>query len=158
MEAATNQEAERRTTYLELFFDLVFFFAITQVTSLMIEEPTASGYAKSALVLGMIYWAWSGYAWATNAIDLGAPLLRLGYLAAMGASFGMAVAVPDAFGGQTLWFAVPYVVVRLLQLALYVGGLRHDRSQQRAVLVLAPWFALSPALALTGALLGGDAL
>ena len=86
----------------------------------MLAEPTAAGYAKSALVLAMVYWAWSGYAWATNAIDLGRPLLRLGYLAAMGASFGMAVAVPDAFGDQTLWFAVPYVVVRLLNLALYM--------------------------------------
>jgi low temperature requirement protein LtrA len=158
MEAAGTQETERRTSYLELFFDLVFVFAITQVTSLMLDDPTASGYAKSALVLGMVYWAWSGYAWATNAIDLGWPLLRLGYLAAMGASFGMAVAVPDAFGDQRLWFAVPYVVVRLLNLALYIGGLRHDPVQQRAILGLAPWFALSPALALAGALLGGDAL
>jgi low temperature requirement protein LtrA len=158
MEAATVAEGERRTSYLELFFDLVFVFAITQVTSLMLAEPTAAGYAKSALVLAMVYWAWSGYAWATNAIDLGWPLLRLGYLAAMGASFGMAVAVPDAFGDQTLWFAVPYVVVRLLNLALYIGGLRNDRVQRRAILALAPWFALSPALALTGAFLGGRLL
>jgi low temperature requirement protein LtrA len=158
VEAATAQETERRTSYLELFFDLVFVFAITQVTSLMLAEPTAAGYAKSALVLAMVYWAWSGYAWATNAIDLGRPLLRLGYLAAMGASFGMAVAVPDAFGDQTLWFVVPYVVVRLLNLALYIGGLRDDREQQRAVLALAPWFALSPALALIGGLLGGRLL
>ena len=158
MEAAAVEETERRTSYLELFFDLVFVFAITQVASLMLAEPTAAGYAKSALVLGMVYWAWSGYAWATNAIDLGSPLLRLGYLAAMGASFGMAVAVPDAFGDQTLWFVIPYVVVRLLNLALYIGGLRHDRVQQRAILALAPWFALSPALALTGALLGGRLL
>jgi len=158
MEAATVAEGERRTSYLELFFDLVFVFAITQVTSLMLAEPTAAGYAKSALVLAMVYWAWSGYAWATNAIDLGWPLLRLGYLAAMGASFGMAVAVPDAFGDQTLWFAVPYVIVRLLNLALYIGGLRNDPVQQRAILALAPWFALSPALALTGAFLGGRLL
>ena len=62
----------------------------------------------------------------------------------------------DAFGDQTLWFAVPYVAVRLLNLALYIGGLRHDPVQQRAILALAPWFALSPALALTGAFLGGN--
>jgi low temperature requirement protein LtrA len=158
MEAGAVAETERRTSYLELFFDLVFVFAITQVTSLMLAEPTAAGYAKSALLLAMVYWAWSGYAWATNAIDLGWPLLRLGYLAAMGASFGMAVAVPDAFGDQTLWFAVPYVVVRLLNLALYIGGLRNDRLQQRAILALAPWFAVSPALALIGAFLGGRLL
>src|SRR5688500_5078285 len=124
----------------------------------MLAEPTAAGYAKSALVLAMVYWAWSAYAWATNAIELGRPLLRLGYLAAMGASFGMAIAVPDAFGDQALWFVIPYVVVRLLNLALYIGGLRDDREQQRAVLALAPWFALSPALALIGGLLGGRLL
>jgi low temperature requirement protein LtrA len=62
MEAAGVEETERRTSYLELFFDLVFVFAITQVTSLMLAEPTAAGYAKSALLLAMVYWAWSGYA------------------------------------------------------------------------------------------------
>ena len=122
----------------------------------MLAEPTAAGYAKSALVLGMIYWAWSGYAWATNAIDLGSALLRLGYLAAMGASFGMAVAVPDAFGDQTLWFVDPVRGRAAAQpRACTSAGFADDREQQRAVLALAPWFAISPALALVGGLLGG---
>jgi len=55
VEASAVAEEERRTSYLELFFDLVFVFAITQVTALMLAEPTAAGYAKSALVLAMVY-------------------------------------------------------------------------------------------------------
>jgi len=103
VEAATAQETERRTSYLELFFDLVFVFAITQVTSLMLAEPTAAGYAKSALVLAMVYWAWSGYAWATNAIDLGQPRLRLGYLAAMGATPAWATLSLSLPTGDAAW-------------------------------------------------------
>ena len=58
---STAVEQEQRVTPLELFFDLVFVFAITQVTALMLDDPTAAGYAKGALVLGTIYWAWSAF-------------------------------------------------------------------------------------------------
>ena len=150
-EAATREEEhERRTSYLELFFDLVFVFAITQVTSLMIDDPTAAGFAKAALVLALVYWAWSGFAWATNAIDLSSPALRLGYIVAAGASLGMAVAVPDAYAERAGWFAVSLFVVRILQLVLYVGGLRNDPEHRAAILRLAPWFTVAPTLMLIG--------
>jgi low temperature requirement protein LtrA len=159
MEAAAAQveEVERRTSYLELFFDLVFVFAITQVTALMLDDPTVAGYAKGALVLGTIYWAWSAFTWATNAIDLGEPLHRLGYLLAMGASFGMAIGVPDAFTGGAEWFAVPFFVVRMLHLALYIHGLRDEPEHQAAVLKLTPWFAFAPVLVLVGGFVEHDA-
>jgi low temperature requirement protein LtrA len=154
---AHAEETERRTSYLELFFDLVFVFAITQVTALMVDDPTAAGFAKGALVLGMVYWAWSAYAWATNAIDLSAPLLRVGYLLAMGASFGMAVAVPDAFSGGAEWFAVPFFAVRMLHLFLYIHGLYDEPAHRAAILRLTPWFAIAPTLALGGGFLDHDA-
>ena len=157
MEIARAEETERRTSYLELFFDLVFVFAITQVAALMLADPSAGGYARGALVLGLVYWAWSGYAWATNAIDLSSPLLRLGYLLAMGASFGMAVGVPDAFAGRAAWFAVPFFVVRMLHLALYLHGLRDEPEHRAAVMKLAPWFTLAPALVLVGGFTGEEA-
>jgi low temperature requirement protein LtrA len=147
---AARREDERRTSYLELFFDLVFVFAITQVTALMIDDPTAAGFAKAALVLALIYWAWSGYAWATNAIDLSSPGLRLGYIVAIGASLGMAVAVPDAYAERAGWFVVSLFTVRILQLVLYVGGLRDDPAHRAAILRLAPWFSVAPALMLVG--------
>ena len=159
MEAAAVQaeEVERRTSYLELFFDLVFVFAITQVTALMLDDPTVAGYAKGTLVLATIYWAWSAYTWATNAIDLGEPLHRLGYLIAMGASFGMAIGVTDAFSGSAEWFALPFFVVRMLHLALYIHGLRDQPSHRAGVLKLTPWFMLSPALVLVGGFVEHDA-
>jgi len=148
--AHSEDEGERRTSYLELFFDLVFVFAITQVTALMIDDPTAAGFAKAALVLALVYWAWSGFAWATNAIDLSAPALRVGYVVAAGAALGMAIAVPDAYAERAGWFVVCLFVVRMLQLVLYVGGLRNQPEHRAAILGLAPWFSVAPTLMLIG--------
>jgi low temperature requirement protein LtrA len=156
VEAARIEEVERRTSYLELFFDLVFVFAITQVTALMLDDPSAAGYAKGALVLGLVYWAWSAFTWATNAIDLGQPLHRLGYLLAMGASFGMAIAVPDTFSGAAEWFVVPLFVVRMLHLALYIHGLAEDPEHRAAILKLTPYFAFAPVVILVGGFVEHD--
>jgi low temperature requirement protein LtrA len=151
------EEQERRTSYLELFFDLVFVFAITQVTALLLEDPSAAGFARSALILGLIWWAWSGYAWMTNAIDIDSFGVRLLFLVGTAGAFFMALAVPEAFGAQGLWFVVPYVVVRMLQLVLYVSGIRNDPVHLRALLGLAPWFFVAPLVALAGGFLHGDA-
>ena len=93
----TTAEEERKTSYLELFFDLVFVFAFTQVTSLILEDTSPQGFARAALVLAMVWWAWSAYAWMTNAIDVENSVTRLIMFAAMAAGFFMALAVPDAF-------------------------------------------------------------
>jgi low temperature requirement protein LtrA len=150
--AAPENEAEeeRRTSYLELFFDLVFVFAITQVTSLFIDDTTVTGYARAALVLGLVWWAWAAYAWLTNAIDIESRGVRAMYLAAMGGSFAMALAVPEAYESQGAWFVVPFFAVRVLHVALYIWGLRGDPAHQAAVRRLAPWFLVAPAIALVG--------
>ena len=153
---AGTEDEERRTSYLELFFDLVFVFAITQVTSLLIGDTSGAGFARSALVLFLVWWAWGGYAWMTNAVDVENPHVRLGYLAAMGGSFFMALAVPGAFGGDGLWFAVPYLLVRVLHIALYSWGLRADPEHQAAIRKLAPWFLLAPTFVLAGAFVDGS--
>jgi low temperature requirement protein LtrA len=145
-----EEERERRTSYLELFFDLVFVFAITQVTALIGAQPTAGGFARAALVLGLVWWAWSGYAWLTNAIDIESSGVRLAVLAATLGSFFVALAVPHAFDAEGVWFAVPYLAVRVLHIWLYVWGLRADPQHQAAIKVLAPWFLVAPAVALAG--------
>ena len=149
-------EAERRTTYLELFFDLVFVFAITQVTTLVLEDASAGGFARSALVLAMVWWAWSAYAWMTNAIDVEGPLGRAGLLAAAAASFFMAIALPEAFDAGGVRFAAPYFAVRVLNVLLYVYGLRHDPEHQASVKSLAPFFLLAPAVVLAGGFADGS--
>lgn len=134
----TLEEEERKTSYLELFFDLVFVFAITQVTSLILEDTSAAGFARSALLLGLVWWAWSAYAWMTNAIDIESSVARLIVRAGMVGAFFMALAVPDAYQDEGAWFAVAYFAVRALNTALYVWGVRDDPAQLRAMLRLAP--------------------
>src|SRR5919198_2440423 len=143
-------EGERRTSYLDLFFDLVFVFAVTQVTSLVAHDPTARGFAHGALVFGLVWWAWSGYAWMTNAIDVERTETRMLMLAATGGSFFMAILLPDAFGDDGKRFVLAYLFVRVLNVGLYLGGLRGD-AQQAAMLRLAPFFLVAPLVAVPGA-------
>ena len=149
-------EEERKTSYLELFFDLVFVFAFTQVTALILEDTSAQGFARAALVLAMVWWAWSAYAWMTNAIDVENLVTRLIMFAAMVAGFFMALAVPHAFTDEAAWFAVAYFVVRVLNSALYSWGVRNDHETLKATLRLAPWFLVAAVVALVGGFVDSD--
>jgi low temperature requirement protein LtrA len=152
----TVQEEERKTSYLELFFDLVFVFAFTQVTALILEDTSVAGFARSALVLAMVWWAWSAYTWLTNAVDVESIVTRLIVLAAMTGALFMALAVPDAYQDEAAWFAVAYFVVRVLQSALFSWGTRHDPQELQATLKLAPWFLTAALVALVGGFVDGD--
>jgi low temperature requirement protein LtrA len=145
------EESARRTSYIELFFDLVFVFAITEVATLIVDAD--GGFLRAALILGLIWWAWSTYAWLTNAIDVELVPVRLAVLVATGASFFMAISVPTAFGAGGFMFAVTYFVVRSLMLALYLLGSRDDPERRAAMARLAPWFLVGPTLVLVGGVL-----
>jgi len=146
----THAEEERKTSFLELFFDLVFVFAFTQVTALILEDTSVEGFLRSALVLAMVWWAWSAYTWMTNAIDIENAMTRLLLFAAMAAGFFMALAVPDAFEDEAVWFAVAYFVVRILNPALYLWRARGDAALARGMTRLAPWFLVAAVVALAG--------
>jgi low temperature requirement protein LtrA len=148
----TFAEEEKRTGYLELFFDLVFVFAFTQVTTLALEDTSAGGFARAALVFGIVWWAWAAYAWLTDAVDVENVPTRILIFAAMVGAFFMAIALPDAYADEGAWFAVAYFVVRVLQIALYVWGVRDDPAQRIGVMRLAPWFLVAPTVALAGGL------
>ena len=152
----TDAEEERKTSYIELFFDLVFVFAFTQVTALILEDTSVEGFLRAALVLAMVWWAWSAYAWMTNAIDIENTVTRLILFTAMAAAFFMALAVPDAYQDEAAWFAVAYFVVRILQTALYAWGVRGDPGNLRAVIMLAPWFLAAAFVALIGGFVDPD--
>jgi low temperature requirement protein LtrA len=110
---------EERVTPLELFFDLVFVFAITQVTSLMAHDPSWEGLGQGMLVLAAVWWTWAAYSWLTNTIDPDEDVARIAMFAAMTAMFIVALAVPQAFGDDGVLFGCAYFVVRALHIVIY---------------------------------------
>lgn len=105
----------------------------------------------------LIWWAWSQYTWAGNAVDLDRRSTRIWMLLATGAMLVAAAAIPDAFGNQGQWFAIPYTVVRRLGLALYWFGLRDDPTHRAALRTYLPIALISPLLILVGGSVGGTA-
>jgi low temperature requirement protein LtrA len=133
VQARHEEGAEERVTPLELFFDLIFVFAITQVTGFVVEDPTWAGLAKGLLVLGVLWWAWAAYAWLTNTINPEEGAVRLAMFGAMGAMLIASLAVPDVFGDDAFLFAGAYAFVRIAHLALYAIAGRGDRDLLAAI-------------------------
>jgi low temperature requirement protein LtrA len=129
-----DREGDERVTPLELFFDLVFVLAITQCTALMSHDTSWPVLAEGLLALGVLWWAWVGYAWLTSVIDPEEGAVRLVFFAAMAALLIVALCVPHAFGDLALAFAVSYGVVRLAHIALFMLAGREDEALRRAVL------------------------
>ena len=131
--ARGRASSEERVLPLELFFDLIFVFAITQVTGLVVDDPTWPGLAKGLVVLGVLWWAWAAYAWLTNTINPEEGAVRLGMFAAMGAMLVASLAVPDVFGDDAFLFACAYAFVRVSHLVLYAIGGWGDRDLLAAI-------------------------
>jgi low temperature requirement protein LtrA len=153
--AEPESDTEHQVTPLELFFDLVFVFAITQVTSLLARDPTWSGVLKGMLVLAAVWWAWSVYAWLTSAMDVDEGGVRLTMLGAMAAMLVVALAVPGAFGADAVLFGVAYLVVRLLHLVLSAIVGRDDPDRLGALLRFAPTAILGASLLVLAGFLDG---
>jgi low temperature requirement protein LtrA len=154
---AANESGEQRVTPLELFFDLVFVFAITQVTSLLADDQTWGGLGRALLVLGALWWAWVGYAWLTNTVNPDEGAVRLAILGAMGALLLVALAVPNAFGDDGILFGVAYFSVRLLHLVLFALAARGDRDMLGSVLRLGIGSTIGPALIIVAGFTDGGA-
>ena len=156
-ERASEPDAEHQVTPLELFFDLVFVFAMTQVTSLLADDPTWGGVLRGMLVLAALWWAWTGYAWLTSAMDVDEGGVRLTMLASVGAMLVAALAVPGAFGDDAVLFAAAYLVVRVLHLVLSAIIARDDPDRLGALLRFAPTALLGASLIVLAGFLEGDA-
>src|SRR5918996_2094558 len=148
--------AEKRVAPLELFFDLVFVFALTQVTLLMSNNPTWEGLGQGALVLVALWWAWGAYAWLTNYIAADEGVERLLMFAAMGAFLITALAVPEAFGDDALLFALAYAAARWLHIFIFAEA-NEDVDTGQAIVRLSRTALPAPLLLIVGALLGGTA-
>jgi low temperature requirement protein LtrA len=151
---ATRREGER-VTPLELFFDLVFVLAITQCTALIADHPTWEGLAQGMLVLGVLWWAWVGYAWLTSVIDPEEGAVRLVFFVAMAALLIAALSVPEAFDDLGLTFALAYGIFRVGQIALFMLASPEDDALRHSVIGLALSTAVGVGLLATASLFDG---
>jgi low temperature requirement protein LtrA len=153
----TDGEGQRATT-LELFYDLVFVFAITQVSHLLLEHLTWSGVGQSVLVLLVVWWSWNYTTWVTNELDTGSIQVRALLIALMLLSLLMAVAIPEAFGDRALLFAGSYVAIQvgrhlfLTFFAAEAGTIERERAAR-----ILTWFVAAGILWIAGALVEGPA-
>src|SRR4051794_8421786 len=104
---------EQRATSLELFYDLVFVFAVTQVSHHLLGDLTWRGAGQSAFLLLVVWWSWNYTTWVTNELDPESPVVRLLMIALMLASLLMAAAMPDAFGGEAGLFIGSYLAIQV---------------------------------------------
>jgi low temperature requirement protein LtrA len=149
-------ERQKQVEPLELFFDLVFVFALTQVTSRLADDPSGIGLLHGMFVLAAIWWAWAAYAWLTNEVDARRWQVRLTMFASMAAMLVAALAIPGAFEDEAFVFGGAYLVVRVLHVALFAAG-SDDVNVRQAARVLAPTAVLAPLLVVVAGALHGAA-
>jgi low temperature requirement protein LtrA len=154
---------EARVTPIELFFDLVFVFSLTQVTALMSADLTGHGVLRGMLVLAVLWWSWTGYAWLANVVQAEEGLGRVAMFGAMAAMFVLALTVPEAFddlpGGLPgpVVLALAYLAVRVLHLLMFVLASDDDPGLRRQVWRFSPSAFGGTAVLLVASQLDGTA-
>jgi low temperature requirement protein LtrA len=144
---------EDRVLPLELFFDLVFVLAITQCTTLMSHHTTWTGLGQGLLVLALLWWSWTAYAWLTSVVDPEEGGVRIALFAAMAGFLIAAICVPETFGSLGLEFAVAYGAVRWAQIFLLAIAGRDDRTFRRSVTGLGVGTTIGVGLLIAGSFL-----
>ena len=151
---SASPERAVRVSTLELFFDLVFVFTITQLTGVLVDGGDAASVVQVVVMFLLIWWMYDAYAWLTNAIATDLVRFRLLLLGGMGGFLVIALAVPEAFEGSGLAFGLPYLVVVFLHAGMYAKGT--SVSEVAAILRIVPFNVAAVALVVAGGALGGD--
>ena len=144
-----------RVSTLELFFDLVFVFTITQLTSVLASHPSLRGVAQVALMLGVIWWMYGGYAWLTNAVPADRPSRRFLLLGGMASYLVLALAITHAFSGAGTAFGLAYAAIVIVHAWLFTRST--SQSVVRNILRIAPVNLVGATLVLAGGIAGGTA-
>src|SRR3954463_16656201 len=139
--ARPRGEDEQRATSLELFYDLVFVFAVTQISHHLLGHLSWEGAGQSALLLLVVWWSWNYTTWVTNELDPESPVVRLLMIALMLASLLMAAALPDAFGSEAGLFVGSYLAIQVGRhtFLTFVAAGRATLERERAGRILV-WF------------------
>jgi low temperature requirement protein LtrA len=154
---------ETRVTPIELFFDLVFVFSLTQVTALMADDLTGRGIVRGVLVLALLWWCWVGFAWLGSVLRADEGIGRVAMFGAMAAMLVLALSVPEAFddlpGGLSgpVVLASAYLAVRLLHLAIFWLLAGEDPGLRRQLVRFMPSLFGSTAILLIASQLEGRA-
>ena len=154
---AEEVQVEPRVTALELFFDLVFVFAITQVTGFVAHDPTWTGLLEGLAIFAALWFAWESYVWLANSAASDEGPVRVVLLAAMGAILIASLAVPHAFGADGLVFGVAYFATRTMHLVAYTIVAREDPELRRLIGRLATTMVPAAALIVLAGALDGTA-
>src|SRR5215217_3691699 len=157
IEKGQPDSSEKRVVPLELFFDLVFVFAVTQVTVLMSQHPTWEGLGQWLLVLTAVWWCWGAYAWLTNYIAADEGTERLLMFVVMGAMLIAALAVPHAFDEDALLFGLAYAVARWMHIFIWAEA-NEDVDTGQAIVRLARTALPAPALLIVAGLVDDGTL
>jgi low temperature requirement protein LtrA len=146
-----------RVTFVELFFDLVYVFAITQLSQLLLGHLTIRGAAESLVLLLAVWWAWIDTSWVTNWFDPDHPAVRLLLVGIMLASLVMSASLPDAFGGRGLVFAAMYAAMEVGRPLFVVAALPLGNELRRNFQRILVWRGAGAAIWLAGGFGHGSA-
>ena len=153
----TREAGEQRATFFELFFDLVYVFAVTQLSHHLLADMSWSGAAQTALMLVAVYWAWNYTTWMTNWFDPDTAPVRLVLVFVMLASLLMSVAIPEGFGEYALLFACGYSGLQIGRNAFVVAVTPPGQFNQNFRQILA-WSVLSAPLWVAGGVVDAEGL
>lgn len=147
-----------RVTFVELFFDLVFVFAVTQLSHTLLERPTALGFAQTMLLLLAVWWVWIDTSWATNWLDPQTAPVRLMLFAMMLAGLVLSTSIPHAFDSSGPAFAAAYVAMQVGRCLFVMWCLRrHSVGNFRNFQRITAWRAFAGVFWIAGAVADGDA-
>jgi low temperature requirement protein LtrA len=147
--------AEERVGSIELFFDLVFVFAVTQISHAIILHPDPLGFLEAGLLFLAVWWVWVDTAWVTNWLDVRHGPVRALLFALMGVALVMSISLPQAFGNRALAFALAYVCLQLGRHFFMIAALRlHSRDNYLNFLRIAAWSLVEAPFWIAGALGG----
>jgi len=152
-----REHEHSRVTYVELFFDLVFVFAITQLSHNLLEHLSLGGLLQTTLLLMAVWWVWIYTSWVTNWLDPEKTPVRLLLFALMLASLVLSTSIPQAFGSKGLAFAGAYVFMQVGRSLFMVWALKgHSPGNYHNFQRIACWLALSGLFWIAGAFAQGD--
>ncbi|MEO3743424.1 low temperature requirement protein A [Plantactinospora sp. B5E13] len=152
-----RREQDRPVTSIELFFDVVYVLAVTQLTELALDRLTPLGAAQTALVLLAVWWAWVDTAWVTNWLDPDRNRVRLMLIILAGISLVMSSAIPEAYDTRGIWFAGAYVLLEVGRSLFVAVSLPGQPTLRRNFQRLLVWRVVSAPLWLTGGVTSGAA-